>query len=53
MDHAVLRGYSVLIQVSLGYPDLWGRLLKCYSPVRRSVIPVGYPSGMRRSTCMH
>ncbi len=53
MNHEVRREYPVLIQVSLGYPGLWGRLLTCYSPVRRSVIPVGYPSDMRRSTCMH
>jgi hypothetical protein len=37
-DHAVGGGYPVLIQVSLGYPGLRGRLLTCYSPVRRSVI---------------
>jgi hypothetical protein len=37
-DHAIKRGYPVLIQVSLGYPGLRGRLLTCYSPVRRSVI---------------
>ncbi len=52
-DHAIQRGYSVLIRVSPGYPDLRGRLLTCYSPVRRSVIPSGYPPNMRRSTCMH
>ncbi len=37
-DHAIKREYPVLIQVSLGYPGLRGRLLTCYSPVRRSVI---------------
>ncbi len=41
-DHAVRRGYPVLIRVSSGYPGLWGRLLTCYSPVRRSVIPRSY-----------
>ena len=34
-DHAVQREYPVLIQVSLGYPDLGGRFLTCYAPVRR------------------
>ena len=53
MNHATLRGYPVLIQVSLGCPGLWGRLLTRYSPVRHSVISMGYPSNMRRSTCMH
>jgi hypothetical protein len=52
-SHARVRGYPVLIQVSLGYPGLRGRLLTCYSPVRRSVIPGSYELGMRRSTCMH
>ena len=33
-NHAVPRGYPVLIHVSMGYPGLWGRLLTCYSPVR-------------------
>ncbi len=33
-DHAVIGGYPVLIQVSLGYPGLRGRFLTCYSPVR-------------------
>ncbi len=37
-SHVVLRDHPVLIQVSLGYPGLRGRLLTCYSPVRRSVI---------------
>ncbi len=53
MDHAVLRGHPVLIRVSLGYPGLWGRLLTCYSPVRRSVMPCPYGLDVRRSTCMH
>ena len=34
-DHAIQREYPVLIQVSLGYPDLGGRFLTCYAPVRR------------------
>ena len=34
VDHAINRGYPVLIQVSLGYPGLRGRFLTCYSPVR-------------------
>ena len=33
-DHAVLGAYSVLIRVSSGYPDLQGRFLTCYAPVR-------------------
>ena len=32
--HATVGGYSVLIQVSLGYSGLRGRFLTCYSPVR-------------------
>ena len=31
--------YSVLAPVSEGYPKDWGRLLTCYSPVRRSSTP--------------
>ncbi len=53
LRHAAVRGYPVLIRVSPGYPGLRGRLLTCYSPVRRSVIPCSYELGMRRSTCMH
>ncbi len=34
IDHAVVRGYPVLIQVSLGCSGLRGRFLTCYSPVR-------------------
>ena len=34
-DHAIQREYPVLLQVSLGYPDLGGRFLTCYAPVRR------------------
>ena len=34
-DHAIRREYSVLIRVSSGYPDLQGRFLTCYAPVRR------------------
>ena len=33
-DHAVQRGYPVLIRVSSGYPGLQGRFLTCYAPVR-------------------
>ena len=33
--------YSVLAPVSEGYPKVWGRLLTCYSPVRRSSTPKG------------
>ncbi len=43
--HATSRGYSVLIRVSPGYPDFRGRLLTCYSPVRRSV------TGLVTRTC--
>ena len=33
--------YSVLATVSGGYPEVKGRLLTCYSPVRRSCTPEG------------
>ena len=33
--------YSALASVSTGYSDEWGRLLTCYSPVRRSCTPEG------------
>ena len=33
--------YSVLAPVSEGYPKVQGRLLTCYSPVRRSSTPKG------------
>jgi hypothetical protein len=33
------REYPVLAPVSEGYPKDWGRLLTCYSPVRRSRTP--------------
>src|SRR3954469_7363479 len=33
--------YPVLAPVSEGYPKDWGRLLTCYSPVRRSSTPEG------------
>src|SRR4051812_18001641 len=33
--------YPVLAPVSEGYPKDWGRLLTCYSPVRRSSTPKG------------
>ena len=33
--------YPVLIPVSRGYPRVGGRLLTCYSPVRRSSTPKG------------
>ena len=33
------RSYSVLAPVSEGYPKVQGRLLTCYSPVRRSSTP--------------
>ena len=33
--------YPVLITVSGGYPKVGGRLLTCYSPVRRSCTPEG------------
>ena len=35
------QSYSVLAPVSEGYPKVWGRLLTCYSPVRRSSTPKG------------
>ena len=31
----LIRRYQILIQVSLGYPCVWGRLPTRYSPVRR------------------
>jgi hypothetical protein len=53
ISHARVRGYPVLIQVSLGYPGLRGRLLTCYSPVRRSVIPLAYAAGsVARLACI-
>jgi hypothetical protein len=36
-----VRSYSVLIPVSRSYPEAKGRLLTCYSPVRRSSTPKG------------
>src|SRR6201999_1921966 len=35
------REYPVLAPVSEGYPKVKGRLLTCYSPVRRSSTPKG------------
>src|SRR6185295_16175155 len=35
------RSYPVLAPVSEGYPKVQGRLLTCYSPVRRSSTPKG------------
>ena len=35
------RSYPVLATVSSGYPRVKGRLLTCYSPVRRSCTPKG------------
>src|SRR5437899_7349538 len=35
------REYPVLAPVSEGYPKAEGRLLTCYSPVRRSSTPKG------------
>ena len=43
------KGYPVLIRVSPGYPSVEGRLLTCYSPVRRC--PQSRSPGSR-STCM-
>src|SRR6185437_42861 len=38
--HDAAQGrYPVLAPVSEGYPKDWGRLLTCYSPVRRSIHP--------------
>ena len=39
--HAGRSEYSVLATVSDGYPKVKGRLLTCYSPVRRSSTPEG------------
>ena len=39
--HAVTDAYPVLAPVSEGYPKAKGRLLTCYSPVRRSSTPKG------------
>ena len=35
--HAIAPEYPVLAQVSLSYPDLEGRLVTCYSPVRHFI----------------
>ena len=35
--HAIKSEYPVLAQVSLSYPDLEGRLVTCYSPVRHFI----------------
>src|SRR6185436_5358906 len=35
------KSYPVLAPVSEGYPKVQGRLLTCYSPVRRSSTPKG------------
>jgi hypothetical protein len=52
-DHAVRRGYPVLAPVSRGYPGLRGRLLTCYSPVRRSVPGwVAPPGPIARLACV-
>ena len=45
----VLRYYSVLPHISMGYPQLQGRSSTCYSPVRHS-LKVQAP--LYRSTCM-
>ena len=39
--HAADSAYPVLAPVSEGYPKVRGRLLTCYSPVRRSSTPKG------------
>src|SRR5690606_27153006 len=39
--HAMTAEYPVLAPVSRGYPRAEGRLLTCYSPVRRSSTPEG------------
>ena len=49
---APLPGHRVLALVSQRYPRLRGRLLTCYSPVRRSVTREQAPSS-DRSTCMY
>ena len=43
-----VESYSVLAILSNSYPQPKGRLLTCYSPVRRST----RPEGLSRSTCM-
>ncbi len=49
---APLSVHRVLALVSQRYPRLRGRLLTCYSPVRRSVTREQAPSS-DRSTCMY
>src|SRR6476661_860226 len=39
--HAVQGEYPVLATLSGSYPEVEGRLLTCYSPVRRSSTPEG------------
>ncbi len=43
IGQVTVRGYPVLIQVSLGYPGLRGRFLTCYAPVRHLEPLGGYP----------
>ena len=52
--HVALRAYPVLASLSRGYPSHRGRLLTCYSPVRR--YPDGnrlalFPAGTARLAC--
>src|SRR5665647_1998957 len=47
LHHAAAPSYGVLIRLSTGYPPVKGRLHTRYSPVRRSLILLLYPS-----TCM-
>ena len=39
---AIQLYYEVLIQISLGYPPVKGRLHTCYAPVRQSLGPKTY-----------
>ena len=42
VSDAIIRGHSVLAAVSSSYPDLRGRLVTCYSPVRRFTHPKAF-----------
>jgi hypothetical protein len=51
-SHATSQGYSVLATVSSGYPDLRGRFLTCYSPVRHSIMCGASTTDRVRLACM-
>ena len=49
LPHEEEKEYPVLAQVSLRYPEVGGRLVTCYSPVRHSI---HVRRRLNRSTCM-